>query len=346
MTITHLAHDATNNIHTGSGNQVTVTITAPASGNVLIVAVGMDSITSAVPTVTSVTCTNVQFIKGGGYAGTQYFACEIWFGYASASAGTSLVVTGSATNFDIMIVNSCEFSGLPTGSFLDQATGQRGANSPATTGNVITTVASELLIGAVNNYCGGATSAQSSSNPNSPTYLFTMYNGADVASTYDSAHLSLALLWQIVRSTGTYNTGTTFAAGTWQAAIATFKGYSENNSYSHTFANNMGGKQTLSEHFASRIRSWANNMGGLQTLTGHAHNVVITGVTRSANSAILGSVTVYLYRTSDNALIGSTTSDVSTGVYTFSNVPYDNYYLVGMKKGSPDVFGTTDNNIT
>lgn len=115
--------------------------------------------------------------------------------------------------------------------------------------------------------------------------------------------------------------------------------------YTHTFAQYMGGLPAKTS-FKSVIKTIAQYMAGKGTLTGHAHAVNITGYTRDSNGTPLGSVTVYLYRTSDDALIGSTTSNASTGAYAFNNVPYTNYYLVAMLKGSPDKFGCTDNNIT
>lgn len=71
----------------------------------------------------------------------------------------------------------------------------------------------------------------------------------------------------------------------------------------------------------------------------------LTGVTKSSTGAALGSVTVKLYRTSDDALIATTTSDGSGNYsFTLSNTTTQ-YYVVAYKAGSPDVAGTTVNTL-
>lgn len=71
----------------------------------------------------------------------------------------------------------------------------------------------------------------------------------------------------------------------------------------------------------------------------------IAGVTKSSTGTALASCTVKLYRTSDDVLIATTTSDGS-GNYSF---PIGNtstqFYLVAYKAGSPDVAGTSVNTI-
>jgi hypothetical protein len=73
---------------------------------------------------------------------------------------------------------------------------------------------------------------------------------------------------------------------------------------------------------------------------------MIAGVTRNSSGNALASCTVYLFRTSDKAFMGSTTSD-SNGNYSFG--VSDNttqYWVDAYLAGSPDVFGRTDNNLT
>ena len=71
----------------------------------------------------------------------------------------------------------------------------------------------------------------------------------------------------------------------------------------------------------------------------------IRGVTRDSGGAALASCTVKLFRTSDDFLIATTTSDGS-GNYDFP-VQNDNatYYVVAYKSGAPDVSGTTTNSL-
>lgn len=70
----------------------------------------------------------------------------------------------------------------------------------------------------------------------------------------------------------------------------------------------------------------------------------ITGVTRDSAGAALGSCTVQMFRTSDDAYMGETTSDGS-GNYTLVSPGNFNLYLVAYKAGATDVAGTTVNTL-
>lgn len=48
-----------------------------------------------------------------------------------------------------------------------------------------------------------------------------------------------------------------------------------------------------------------------------AYNFRVIGITKDSAGAVLGSCTVKLFRTSDDALMGTTTSDATTGAYEF-----------------------------
>ena len=74
---------------------------------------------------------------------------------------------------------------------------------------------------------------------------------------------------------------------------------------------------------------------------------VISGVTKDSTGAILGSCNVQLFETITDQYISDTTSDATTGAYTFRNVsPMSRaYYIVAYKAGSPDVAGTTVNTL-
>jgi hypothetical protein len=76
-----------------------------------------------------------------------------------------------------------------------------------------------------------------------------------------------------------------------------------------------------------------------------SHQYVLAGVTKNSAGATLGGCTVRLFRTSDNLLMASTTSDGS-GNYSF-NVGDGTtaYYAVAYLAGSPDVAGTTVNTL-
>jgi hypothetical protein len=73
-------------------------------------------------------------------------------------------------------------------------------------------------------------------------------------------------------------------------------------------------------------------------------NSRISGVSRDATGNPLAGVTVNLFRTADNVVIGSTVSDGS-GNWLFYSVSGDPFYVVEYKSGAPDVFGTSPNNL-
>jgi hypothetical protein len=98
--------------------------------------------------------------------------------------------------------------------------------------------------------------------------------------------------------------------------------------------------------------------GAITTLT-------IKGITRDVGGVVLGSCTVKLFRSDLDAILQTTTSDASTGVYKFQveiqpaiygasiygqvgyaqTVAPTAYYIVSYKAGAPDVAGTTVNTL-
>ena len=77
---------------------------------------------------------------------------------------------------------------------------------------------------------------------------------------------------------------------------------------------------------------------------GQQNNRII-GVSRDATGAALGSCVVKVFRTVDDVLVASTTSDGSGNWTAYPNQPGP-YYFVEYKAGSPDVFGTSPNTNT
>ena len=80
--------------------------------------------------------------------------------------------------------------------------------------------------------------------------------------------------------------------------------------------------------------------------SGAASRYGFVGVTRDVYGSAVGNCTVKLYRTSDDILIDSTISDVTTGAFLL-NTPYypATHYLVAHKTGSPDIDGVTPNTL-
>lgn len=77
---------------------------------------------------------------------------------------------------------------------------------------------------------------------------------------------------------------------------------------------------------------------------GQQNNRII-GVSRDATGVALGNCVVKVYRTSDDVVVATTTSDGSGNWTAYPNQPGP-YYFVEYKAGSPDVFGTSPNTNT
>lgn len=72
----------------------------------------------------------------------------------------------------------------------------------------------------------------------------------------------------------------------------------------------------------------------------------MNGVTRDSNGTILGGCTVLLFLTSTHAFVASTTSNAVTGAFSFAGLTDGaSYFIVSIKAGFPDVFGTTDDTL-
>lgn len=71
----------------------------------------------------------------------------------------------------------------------------------------------------------------------------------------------------------------------------------------------------------------------------------LSGITKDSTGAALAGCTVSLYRTTDDRLMEKVISDGS-GAYRFSTIGLsETYYVVAYKPGSPDVAGTTRNDL-
>jgi hypothetical protein len=100
-----------------------------------------------------------------------------------------------------------------------------------------------------------------------------------------------------------------------------------------------GMAQPLITEAAHQMWEW-----DVQPTGGHVRTRV-TGVTRNNVGAPLGGATVQLFNTSTGLLVDTVTSD-SAGNYTASDPNAVACFAVAYEAGSPDVAGTTKNNIT
>lgn len=73
-------------------------------------------------------------------------------------------------------------------------------------------------------------------------------------------------------------------------------------------------------------------------------NMTLAGISYDATGAPLGNCQVLIYRTADKSLVAETTSDAS-GNWSISLLKGGPFFLVEYKVGSPDVFGTSPNNL-
>lgn len=85
--------------------------------------------------------------------------------------------------------------------------------------------------------------------------------------------------------------------------------------------------------------------GEYDPAAGAASRYGFVGVTRDVNGTPVGTCVVKLFRTSDDVLLDTTTSD-SDGNFLLNTAYYpDAHYIYSHKSGSPDIDGVTPNNL-
>lgn len=113
-----------------------------------------------------------------------------------------------------------------------------------------------------------------------------------------------------------------------------------------TFTEYLGGSDLTIEKVKTLHRTFIEYLGEYDLTGVHTGVYHLTGITRDSSGTVLGNCSVYLYNASDFSYLGNTTSDASTGVYSFVVSASGTYFVVAFKVGSPDVQGVTDKNIT
>lgn len=233
----------TRGVFAGQGVTTNFTVTlasTPASGDVLIAAIGVNDPTD-LNTVFTVSQTGVTWTRQVSYQqkGNIGLDSEIWAGIVGSNAGVTITVTltdiGTVlgeivtsipvtpqtdldTNVLYAVADVAEYSGLATTSFLDQTATNFNSYSISTdTGTTATTSQSnELWVGAI---------ASNGYGQSSPKNSFVLYDGQDT--TYGS----LAYLQNIVSATGKADSGTTLPSNAgWSGCIATFMSSSSSSS--------------------------------------------------------------------------------------------------------------------
>ena len=90
----------------------------------------------------------------------------------------------------------------------------------------------------------------------------------------------------------------------------------------------------------------ASAWGEYDQAAGAASRYGFVGVTRDQWGTPVGSVTCKLFRTADNSLQDTTTSNATTGEFLLNTYYYpDAHYIVCHKSGSPDVDGASVNTL-
>jgi hypothetical protein len=121
---------------------------AHSAGNTNIVAIGWNSTTETINSVSD-SAGNVYQIaapiaRRGGLSQTIYYAKNI----KAAGAGSNTVTVQFSSAVPYPDIRNAEYSGLDPTSALDTTASSSGSSSTATSGNITTMSAAELLFGA------------------------------------------------------------------------------------------------------------------------------------------------------------------------------------------------------
>lgn len=205
---------------TTTTSSMTVTLNlAPTSGNALILTYG--SVSTTFCTISSIAEDGVTWAGIGNPQSqsesgkTGHIDTEIWVGLVGTGASSTIALTLSGTPTLGAVADVCEYSGLATAGFLDQAANAWGGSANPVTGTTSTTSqASELWIGSI---------VTSTYNQTTPANGFALLDGV-LANSVSEAYLEL-----ITASTGAAVSGTTIStSNSYAGCIATFRASSIN----------------------------------------------------------------------------------------------------------------------
>jgi hypothetical protein len=77
-----------------------------------------------------------------------------------------------------------------------------------------------------------------------------------------------------------------------------------------------------------------------------SHTWRISGLVQTSSSVPVSGATIKVFRSDTNALVATTVSNASGQWSVQVPINYVNYWATGFLAGSPDIYGTTDINIT
>ncbi len=153
----------------------------------------------------------VSTMAGGGVttwiklrSSAVYANTELWYGTVTSGSATGITATFTGTSIAVEMFVTEFHSSIAGAWAVDQQNGNSSATSPLASGNITTTVATELISACANRNSNWLTTADSS---------FT-----SVSTTGDF----MASAYRIVTSTGTYSTNWTFSGSNAEALIGSF----------------------------------------------------------------------------------------------------------------------------
>jgi hypothetical protein len=211
----------TNSTNTGS-NSISLSFSSASAGNLLVVICAMNT----AATITGPSGYSTAINESGDPAQGIFYKAAAG-GETSASCSYSVNSTA--------VIHVFEYSGLHAYSPLDatNAGGSTGTTGTASTGNVTTSHASDVLVAAV-------ISSSSGSNPNTWTNSFTNRNSSTVGGN-PSKRAAYGSSDRTVSTTGTYSTTAPVGSGsTWRGQIAAFKALAASPSLTFDFVDSGG----------------------------------------------------------------------------------------------------------
>jgi YD repeat-containing protein len=201
----------------GTSIALTVTNTAVAAGNSIILTLAMDPATGTVScsdTAGNSYAVDHSVINGSGTSGVRTVVLSAHNVTALAINNT---ITCSHPSVTARALSGSEFSGLATSAAKDQANSNTGQSTSPSSGNVTATQAVELLIGAIG-----------SEGPGGDLFTpETTYTGLPpIGTTGGNAATNITIFseYRRVSPTGTYSaTGSISSSRKWATAIVTYK---------------------------------------------------------------------------------------------------------------------------
>ncbi|MBU6158213.1 MAG: autotransporter-associated beta strand repeat-containing protein [Bacteroidetes bacterium] len=206
------------NGNTGNNPNTSFSVTlgqAPQNGNTLIAVIATRG--NASNTISGISQTGTTWQRATQSVNASgSLTVEIWYAQGSATSDASITVTMNQSNVKSS-ATVIEYNGVLSLNPLDATSANTGSGTAASTGNITTTQANDLIIAGV---------GLQGSSPGMST-IENSFTQVDNPTTQGNpgTNTNLFVLERIVSSTGTYAAGGTLNTSIpWVAAIAAFKG--------------------------------------------------------------------------------------------------------------------------